>query len=87
MLQVQSNLLQCRVIRSAQLESTALGAAYFAGLAIGFWRDEAEIASNWKSDLRFEPRAQQADVQGLQAAWKKGLMRAKNWNSNPFHET
>lgn len=87
MLQVQSNLLQCRVIRSAQLESTALGAAYFAGLAIGFWRDEAEIASNWKSDLRFEPRAQQADVQGLQAAWKKGLMRAKNWNSNSLHET
>jgi glycerol kinase len=87
MLQVQSNLLQCRVIRSAQLESTALGAAYLAGLALGFWRDEAEIASNWKSDWRFEPRAQQADVQGLQAAWKKGLMRAKNWNSNSLHET
>lgn len=81
LLQLQANLLQCRVMRSAQLESTALGAAYFAGLAIGFWRDQAEIAANWKSDWRFAPRLAKSELTALLSAWKKGLKRAKCWSS------
>jgi glycerol kinase len=79
LLQLQANLLQCRIMRSAQLESTALGAAYFAGLALGFWRDEAEIAANWNSDWRFSPRMVKSELSELQTAWQKGLERAKSW--------
>ena len=70
LLQLQANLLQCQVIRSAQLESTALGAAYFAGFALGFWQDESEIAANWKTDGRFGPQIARSDSTQLQGHGK-----------------
>ena len=77
LLQLQANLLQCRVTRAAQLESTALGVAYFAGLALGFWQDEADIAKHWKSDGRFVPQCAQSDLSELQIAWQKGIHQRK----------
>lgn len=87
LLQSQANLLQCRVTRAAQLESTALGVAYFAGLALGFWQDEADIAKHWKSDGRFVPQCAQSDLRELQIAWQKGTHRAKHWSSQSSDET
>src|SRR5260221_7261118 len=55
MMQFQADLLGVRVVRPRQLESTAQGAAYLAGLAVGYWQDDAEISSLWKIDRVFEP--------------------------------
>src|SRR5207302_5163534 len=56
LLQMQADIAGVRVVRPAVTETTALGAAYLAGLAIGFWRDPSEITANWSVDRAFEPR-------------------------------
>lgn len=84
LLQLQADLLQCPVIRAAQLESTALGAAYFAGLAVGFWRDQAEIADNWQANYQFESKATKAELRALDGAWEKGIQLAKGWESPKY---
>ena len=55
LMQFQADLLGVPVVRPEVLETTALGAAYLAGLAVGFWKDAAEIRANWSVDRRFEP--------------------------------
>ncbi|MEO8132665.1 MAG: glycerol kinase GlpK [Betaproteobacteria bacterium] len=77
LMQFQADLLGVPVVRPRQLESTAQGAAYLAGLAVGYWQDEAEISSLWKVDRVFEPSMEPARREELQAGWKKALGRAK----------
>ena len=79
LLQFQADLLGVPVIRPAVTESTALGAAYLAGLAVGYWRDQSEIGSQWKVGRVFEPSIAQDKRESLKAGWAKALERAKGW--------
>jgi glycerol kinase len=73
LMQFQSNILNTKVVRPTIIETTALGAAYLAGLAIGFWKDETEIAAKWKVDQVFQPNIDQADIQKGIDGWKKAI--------------
>ena len=79
LMQFQADLLGVPVVRPAIQETTALGAAYLAGLAVGFWRDQAEIAQQWKVDRIFEPSMRPDQREKLRATWNKALERAKAW--------
>jgi glycerol kinase len=81
LMQFQADLLGVPVVRPRVLETTALGAAYLAGLAVGYWRNTAEVASNWRVDRRFEPTMSRDQAQGLTAGWKNAVERAKGWAS------
>jgi glycerol kinase len=79
LMQFQSDLLRTPVVRPRTTETTALGAAYLAGLAVGAWRDRREIAALWTEGRRFAPRAPAAAMRGLQAGWRRAVDRAKGW--------
>jgi len=79
LMQFQADLLDVPVVRPAIQETTALGAAYLAGLAVGFWRNEAEIAKQWKVDHTFEPAMKPDKRDRLRASWNKALDRSKKW--------
>jgi glycerol kinase len=78
-MQFQADLLGIPVVRPVVQETTALGAAYLAGLAVGYWRNEAEIGSQWKVDHTFEPAMKSAERERLRTQWNKALERAKKW--------
>jgi len=73
LMQFQSNILNTKVIRPTIIETTALGAAYLAGLAIGFWKDETEIAAKWKVDQVFNPILAKAAIEKGIEGWKKAI--------------
>jgi glycerol kinase len=79
LLQLQSDLLGKPVVRPRTTETTALGAAYFAGLATGYWRSRDEIAEIWRADRRFSPKAPRAQVKTRLADWHRAVDRSKNW--------
>jgi glycerol kinase len=79
LMQFQSDVLRVPVIRPRVTETTALGAAYLAGLAVGFWKDQAEIARLWSVDRIFRPKAPAARIRGLQRNWRRAVERAKAW--------
>jgi glycerol kinase len=79
LMQFQADLLGVPVVRPKVPETTALGAAYLAGLAVGFWKDHKEIAAQWQADRRFTPAMKPAARKKLLAGWTKALARAKNW--------
>jgi len=79
LMQFQADLLDVPVVRPAVQEATALGAAYLAGLAVGFWRNPTEIASQWKVDRTFEPAMKPGQREQLRMSWNKALDRAKKW--------
>ena len=79
LLQFQSDILGVPVVRPKITETTALGAAYLAGLATGFWQSKTEIASQWSEDKRFEPNMTQAKRDALINAWHEALGRSKAW--------
>jgi glycerol kinase len=79
LMQFQSDLLRVPVVRPKVAETTALGAAYLAGLAVGFWKNESEIASQWQVDRKFSPAMKPAVRKTLCAGWAKALERAKAW--------
>ena len=79
LMQFQADLLGVPVIRPRVSETTALGAAYLAGLAVGYWKDQREIARQWQSDRRFRPAAKTVARQHLIAGWNKALARARHW--------
>lgn len=79
LMQMQADLLGTPVVRPRVTETTALGAAYLAGLATGFWRDTAELAAQWQMEQRFEPRLS-ADAREAQLArWHRAVDRARGW--------
>ena len=79
LMQFQADLLGVPVARSSVLETTALGAAYLAGLATGFWRSREELAAHWKLDRRFEPAMPRDHAERLLAEWHRALDRARDW--------
>jgi len=81
LMQFQADLLNVPVVRSKIQETTALGAAYLAGLAVGFWKSRAVIAKQWRSDQTFKPKMKPAVRKGLLDGWNKALARAKGWEN------
>jgi len=79
LMQMQADVLQRPVLRAATAETTALGAAYLAGLAVDFWKDRDEIASIWKNGGTFEPRMSASERDALVAGWRRAVERAKGW--------
>ncbi len=79
LMQFQADLLGVPAVRPRVAETTALGAAYLAGLAVGYWKNPAEIAAQWQSDRRFQPAMKPASRTRLLAGWTKALTRAKRW--------
>ena len=79
LMQFQADIAGVTVRRPMIRETTALGAAYLAGLAVGFWQDQAEIASQWQVDRRFEPSMSADERQALMATWKRAVQRSMDW--------
>ncbi|MGH9321405.1 MAG: glycerol kinase GlpK [Vicinamibacteria bacterium] len=83
LMQFQADLLGVPVVRPRLSETTSLGAAYAAGLAVGFWKDEAELGSHWKADRRWEPQLQQEERDRLYGLWQKAVARTLDWVEVP----
>ena len=79
LMQFQADVLGVPVVRPQVSETTALGAAYLAGLAVGYWKNTAEIAAQWRADRRFVPSMKPAKRKALLAGWQKALARSKRW--------
>lgn len=79
MMQFQSDILGIDIERHAVAETTALGAAYLAGLATGFWEHTDEIAANWETDRRFVPKMEESQRERLYSDWQRAVQRSRNW--------
>jgi glycerol kinase len=79
LMQFQADMIGVPVVRPAVTETTALGAAYLAGLAVGFWSDLDEITSLWRLERRFEPQLSEDQRSGYMAAWQRAVERARGW--------
>jgi glycerol kinase len=79
LLQFQADILGVPVERPAVTETTALGAAYLAGVAVGFWRDQADVAAHWALDRRFEPAMDDRRRERLLRGWRRAVERALKW--------
>ena len=81
LMQIQANAIQKKVIRPRITETTALGAAYLAGLATGYWKDIEVLKQQWKAEKIFEPDIGTEDFNEVIANWNKALDRCKRWNA------
>jgi glycerol kinase len=79
LMQFQADILDVPVVRPTVTETTALGAAYAAGLAVGFWESTEALRKNWDVDRTFEPRMPSAERDALLAGWKKAVTRTLDW--------
>ena len=79
LMQFQADIMNCEVRRPAITETTALGVAYLAGLAVGFWESKDEIAKRWHEQQHFSPQMEQSVRDANCAGWKKAVGRAMNW--------
>jgi glycerol kinase len=79
LMQFQADLLGVPVVRPKVLETTALGAAYLAGLTVDLWKSRDELARQWKAERRFEPRMSSAERETRMARWREAVGRARNW--------
>jgi glycerol kinase len=82
LMQLQADLLNVPVVRPRVAETTALGAAYLAGLAVGYWKNQADIARQWQADRWFKPAMKPAARKKMAAGWAKALGRAKEWEES-----
>ena len=82
LMQFQADILGVPVERPQVAETTALGAAYLAGLAVGFWKDTNDVTNNWALDRRFEPQMDEAKREKLFNGWKKAVQRALDWEEH-----
>ena len=80
LMQFQADVLGVPVVRPLVTETTALGAAYLAGLAVGYWSSIAAVTGQWQVDRRFEPRMPQAVATALRERWNAALSRSKGWD-------
>jgi glycerol kinase len=80
MMQFQADVLGVPVVRPRVTETTALGAAYLAGLAVGFWGSPEDLRAQRKDDVRFEPKMAAKERQERRARWRRAVERAKNWS-------
>ena len=81
LMQLQADVLGVPVVRPTNTETTALGAAFLAGLAVGVWSGADDIAACWQVDRRFEPRASDAWRDAKRARWREAVTRARHWAS------
>lgn len=81
LMQLQSDLLGIPVVRSKVAETTALGAAYLAGRAVGYWKNVNEIASKWNEAGRFSPAMKPSKRNALRNGWRRALARSMNWET------
>ena len=79
LMQFQADILDAAVVRPRCIETTALGAAYLAGLAVGYWKDRDEIAGNWQIDQRFNPQMDDKRREELKKGWKRAVRCALAW--------
>ncbi len=79
MLQIQADMIRCNVNRPKTVETTALGAAYLAGLAVGVWESKEEIEKNRQVERIFEPKMDEAKRNALYDGWKRAVERSKDW--------
>ncbi|MBW4025858.1 MAG: glycerol kinase GlpK [Acidobacteria bacterium] len=86
MMQFQSDLLRIPVVRPAITETTAIGAAYLAGLAVGFWQNPQEIWSKRGEDTRFEPQDNAGEMQKARTRWQDAVKRSMHWNKETERE-
>lgn len=82
LMQFQADLLGVPAVRPRIAETTALGAAYLAGLAVGFWANQEEISSQWQVDQRFEPAMERDLAEDLLGQWRRALERAAGWETS-----
>jgi glycerol kinase len=80
-MQFQSDILDVNVVRPEIIETTALGAAYLAGLAVGFWRSPEDIRSYWVADKTYSPVMEQAERDRLVKGWNRAVKAAIAWGS------
>lgn len=81
LMQFQADILGARVDRPVVNETTALGAAYLAGLGVGFWKNTRAVTENWALDRTFEPAMKKKDREARYAGWKRAVERAKGWDA------
>jgi len=79
LMQFQADILGVPVVRPRVLETTALGAAYLAGLTVGVWRSRDEIAAQWQAERRFEPGMARPEAAALLARWREAVRRSLRW--------
>lgn len=79
LMQFQADVLQVPVLRPQVTETTALGAAYLAGLAVGYWKDPSDLATHWTLEKRFEPRRTAQEMAGRREDWDRAVERAGGW--------
>jgi glycerol kinase len=79
LLQFQADLLGVTVRRPVVAETTALGAAYLAGLAVGYWKDQADVARNWALDREFKPAMPVGRREALYDGWRRAVQRSLGW--------
>jgi glycerol kinase len=79
LMQFQADLSGRRVKRPVVSETTALGAAYLAGLAVGFWKSQSEVTKNWALDVELEPAMSAAERKRRIRGWERAVERAKGW--------
>jgi glycerol kinase len=78
-MQFQSDILDVPVVRPLVKETTALGAAYAAGLAVGFWKDQESLKSNWAVDKKWAPKMDAKQREHLYGRWRDAVSRTLNW--------
>jgi glycerol kinase len=81
LMQIQADSIQTKVVRPKITETTALGAAYLAGLAVGFWENMDDLKKHWQVDKIFEPVAETTQIKTLIKDWKRAVERSKHWYS------
>jgi glycerol kinase len=79
LMQFQADILRVAVVRPVVAETTALGAAYAAGLAVGFWANLDELRANWQEDKRWEPQLDEAERERTYRLWKKAVQKTLDW--------
>jgi glycerol kinase len=82
LLQFQADLLRVPVVRPKVTQTTALGAAYLAGLAVGYWNDQRDVEANWAVERTFEPRMGEAEVAHRRGRWREALQRSRDWEEH-----
>jgi len=79
LMQFQADILGVDVVRPEVAETTALGAAYAAGIAVGFWEGEADVVANWAEDRRWSPRMPAEERERTYRLWRKAVTRTFDW--------
>ena len=82
LMQFQADIINTPVRRPKCVETTAMGASYLAGLAVGFWKDKADVLRNWTIDRVFEPRMDEVRRVKELSGWSKAVAATRGWSKN-----